>query len=239
MLLRSAAFAAALTLTCAGLARAQPIADDVFHATTLNLAASGEVKVKPDMALLNVGITTEAATAQAAMSENAAKMNAVVAALKAKGVAEADIQTSGLSLNPQYRYGANQPPVRTGYQASNLVTVRVRALPRVGADLDAVVAAGANDVRGISFDVADRTEAENAAREAAVRALQAKAELYAHATGYKVLRLVNLAESEAAPIQPVPMARLAMTAARAESVPVSAGELTVRKTVNGLYELGR
>lgn len=241
MRLRPAAAAAALTLACAcaGAASAQTAANDMFHATTLNLAADGEIKVKPDMAVLNLGVTTEAPTAQAAMSENTAKMSAIVAALKAKGIAEADIQTSGLSLNPQYRYEPNQAPVRTGYQASNQVTVKVRALPRVGATLDAVVAAGANDVRGISFDLADRTGAENAAREAAVKALQAKAELYARATGYHVVRLVSLSEGAASPVPPVPMARMTVGAERVQAVPVSGGELTVQETVSGLYALGR
>jgi hypothetical protein len=248
MLIRPAALAAALTLACAGAASAQTSnaqtssaqspAADAFHATTLHLTASGEIHVKPDMAQLVAGVSSEAPSAQAAMAQTTAKMNAVIAALRAHGVAADDIQTTGLSLNAQYRYEPNQPPERTGYQATNLVTVKIRALARVGATLDAVVAAGANEVRGVSFDLADRTAAEDRAREAAVRALQAKADLYARATGYRVLRLVSLGEGGARIVEPF-APKAAMLTARAESVPVSGGELTVAETVSGVYELGR
>jgi uncharacterized protein YggE len=238
MLIRPAALAAALTLA-AGAANAQTAASDAFHATTLRLAASGEVHVKPDMAQLTAGVSTEAPSAQAAMAQNTAKMNAVIAALRANGVAAADIQTTGLSLNAQYRYEPNQPPQRTGYQATNLVTVHIRVLARVGATLDAVVGAGANDVRGVSFDLSDRTAAENQAREAAVRALQAKADLYARATGYRVVRLVSLGEGGARIVEPFAPKAAMLTASRAQPVPVSGGELTVTETVSGVYELGR
>ena len=242
-LLRATAFA--LALTCAGVASsamaqaAPPAADSMFRATTLNLAAYGETKVAPDMATISLGVMTQEKTAAAAMAANATQMNAVVASLKKAGVAEKDIQTSNLSLNPQYRYVENQPPQLVGYQASNQVTIIVHDLKKLGAAVDATVAAGANQVQGIAFGLEDPTPAENAAREAAVKALTAKAALYAKATGYGVSRLVSLSEGGAVyPRPPMPMAEFAAARMKADTS-VSPGELTVRIDVTGLYELAR
>src|SRR5690606_25684363 len=96
----------------------------LFQATTLNLSAHGEVRVKPDMATINIGVMTEAPTAADASRQNASKMSEVTAALAKQGVEARNIQTTGLNLNPQYTYRNDQPPVLRGYQASNQVTVR-------------------------------------------------------------------------------------------------------------------
>ncbi len=237
------AAATALALTAAGsvpaaLAQtAPPAADTMFRASTLNLSAYGETRVAPDMASINLGVLTEAKTAAEALAANAVRMNAVMASLKKAGIAEKDVQTSNLSVNPQYRYQENLPPVLTGYQVSNQATVTVRDLKRLGAAVDATVNAGANQVNGISFGITDATAAENAAREAAVKALTAKTELYARATGYRVLRLVSLSEGGGyTPRPPVPMEMLQSSRMKSDT-PVSAGELSVRIDVTGLYEL--
>ena len=230
-----AASAATMTLAQA----APPAAESMFRATTLNLAAYGEVKAAPDMASINLGVMTEAKTAQAAMQANAARMTEVMTALRKAGIAAKDIQTSGLNVNPQYVYEQNVPPRLTGYQASNQVTVVVHDLTKLGAAVDATVSAGANQVNGISFGLNDPTAAENAAREDAVKALQAKADLYARATGYRIGRLVSLGEGGGyTPRPPVPMMAYA-SKREAMDTPVSAGELNVRIDVNGLYELTR
>lgn len=213
-------------------------ADTLFRATTLNLSAYGETRIAPDMATINLGVMVEARTASAAMAANTQKMIQVLAALKAGGIAAKDIQTSGLSLNAQYAYEQNLPPRLTGYQAANQVTVTVHDLARLGAAVDAVVGVGANQVNGISFGLADSTAAENAAREQAVKALIAKADLYARATGYRVGRLVSLSEGGGYSAPP-PMPMLRMMKAEAASTPVSPGELNIRIDVTGLYELAR
>lgn len=219
---------------------AETNAQSVFRATTLNLSAYGETRAAPDMASISLGVTTEAPTAQEAMRANAQRMTQVIAALKKAGLSERDIQTSGLNLNAQYAYVQNEPPRLTGYQAANQVTIRVNDLARLGAAVDATVAAGANQVNGISFGLKDPTAAENAAREAAAKALAAKADLYARVTGYKVVRLVSLSEGGGyTPAPPMPMVRMAAKADYAEATPVAAGELTIRVDVTGLYELGR
>jgi hypothetical protein len=244
-LMRASALAVALAASAAApaaLAQAPaPAADSVFRATTLNLAAYGETKVAPDMATITLGVMTEGKTAAEAMQANAARMNAVVASLRKAGIADRDIQTSNLNLSPQYRYQENQPPQLVGYQVSNNVTVTVNDLKRLGPAVDATVNAGANQVHGISFGLKDPTTAENAAREEAVKALAAKADLYARATGHRVLRLVSLSEGggyAAPPPMPV-MASFVKREAADAGTSISGGELKVRVDVSGLYELTR
>lgn len=232
---------AALIAPAAARAQAQAESAAVFAATTLNLAAYGEARVAPDMATVTAGVTTEAATAQEAMRLNAQRMNQVTAALRRQGIAERDIQTSGLNLQPQQVFGEGQPPRVTGYQALNTVTVTVNDLARLGPAVDAVVQAGSNTINGVSFGLRNPTAAENEARQAAVRALRAKAELYAQATGHRLQRLVSLSEgtSYSSPPPPMPYARMVAAEAADMKTSVSPGELRVRVDVTGMYELGR
>ncbi len=221
------------------LAQAARAEDAAFRATTLSLSAYGETTLAPDQATITLGVTTPGPTAAAAMAANRTRMAATLRSLAAQGIAERDIQTSGLNLNPQYVYAQGQPPKLTGYEASNQVTATVRDLGKLGATVDAVVAAGANQVQGIAFGLQSPRAAEDAARREAVTALQAKAELYAKATGYRIARLVNLTEGGGDGSPPRPMFRLAAAPARAESTPVAPGELKVRIDVSGVFELTR
>lgn len=208
---------------------------------SLNLAATGEVRVAPDMATVTFGVVTEAPTAQAAMAQNATQMNTVVAALRRAGVAERDIQTSGLNLQAQYDYQENQPPKLRGYQASNRVTVRVMDLTKTGATVDAVVAAGVNQIDGVSFGLKDPSAAENEARLKAVQALQAKARLYAEALGVQLGGIRSLNEGGGyTPQPPVPMFAMRASAMDAGGgTSVSGGELSVKIDVTGVYDIGR
>lgn len=241
----SVALAGALLTTAAALpacaqGRGAEGADAAFRATTLNLAAFGETKVVPDLATITLGVQTDGPTAAQALSANAAQMTRVVAALKKAGIAERDIQTSNLSVNPQYVYEQNQPPKLNGYQASNQVTIQVRDLTKLGQTVDATVGAGATNVGGVSFGLQNPQAAEDAARQDAVKALQAKADLYAKATGYRIVRLVNLGEGGGyAPVPPVPMYAMAKLERAADSSPVSAGELKVRVDISATYELAK
>ena len=236
----SFALAAALLATAAALPAKAQTADAAFRATTLNLSASGESKVTPDLATITLGVQTDGATAAQALSANAAQMNKVVAALKKAGIADRDIQTSSLNVNPQYVYVQNEPPKLNGYQASNQVTIQVRDLTKLGQTVDATVGAGATNVGGISFGLQNPQAAEDAARLDAVKALQAKADLYARATGYKIVRLVSLGEGGGYTPSPPPMPMYAMAKREmADSSPVSAGELKVRIDVSATYELAK
>ncbi|HEY3888137.1 MAG TPA: SIMPL domain-containing protein [Caulobacteraceae bacterium] len=241
-LLRAAGLACVLLASTAVVARAQGAADParMFDATTLSLSAHGETKVVPDEATITLGVQTQAPVAAQAMAANAERMTQVTAALRRAGIADKDIQTSNLNLSPQYVYATDQPAKLTGYKASNDVTIRVEDLSRLGPVVDAVTAAGANQINGISFGLKDSRVAEDESRLAAVKALRAKADLYAGATGYHVARLVSLSEGGGS--QPAEGQMVIVTAMRrsaAPSVPVSSGELTVGIDVNGLYELAK
>lgn len=205
----------------------------------LNLSAYGEVKVAPDMATITFGVTTEATTAQAAMADNATRMTEVFAALRRAGIAERDIQTSGLNLSAQYDYVQNEPPKLRGYQATNRVTVAIMDLTKVGTTADAVVSAGVNQIDGIAFGLKDPRVPEDQARVLAVRALQDKARLYAQALGVELGAIRTLSEGGGyQQPQPMPMmARMAM--ADSASTPVAAGEMAVRIDITGTYDLGR
>ena len=212
------------------------------QAPALNLSASGEVRVEPDLATINFGVVTEAPTAAEAMRLNAERMTQVVAALRRAGINEREIQTSGLNLSAQYDYVQNEPPRLRGYQANNRVTVRILDLDDVGTTADAVVAAGVNQIDGISFGLVDPTEAENRARGEAVRALQSKAQLYAQALGVQLGGVRSLTEGGGySPPPPMPMyaARDAIQVTGSRVTPVESGELTVRVDIAGVYDIVR
>ena len=237
---------ALMTLAVPAVASAQTGASTMqVHAMAqqpaLNLSAFGEVKVAPDQATINFGVVTEAATAQEAMTQNAQQMTRVVAALRRAGIAERDIQTSGLNLSAQYDYQQNEPPKLRGYQATNRVTVVINDLTKVGVTADAVVAAGVNQIDGIAFGLKDSKAAEDQARQLAVRALQDKARLYAQALGVQLGGVRTLTEGGGyMPEPPRPMYARAMAMDSAGgATPVSAGELTVRIDISGTYDIGR
>ena len=236
----AAALAGALLTACAPAAFAQSAAPSaMFAATTVTISAFGEAEAAPDMASLSLGVETAAPTAAQAMSDNAASMARVIAAIKAAGVKDRDLRTSSLSLAPQYVYEQSRPARLTGYQASNQLAVTVRDLARLGPIADAAVAAGATNVGQIDFSLADPLATQNSARVAAVKALEDKAALYAQAVGYHIVRLVNLTEGAASSPGPRPFAMTAMRAGAPTPTPVEAGELKMRVDVTGVFELGR
>ena len=119
---------------------------------TLSMNGHGEIRTAPDVATINAGVTTSGPTAAAALSANSARMNGVFAGLKKLGVADKNIQTTGFNVSPQYTNGENNSPRRlTGYQVNNDVSVRLDDVAKAGGALDALVAAGANQMNGISF----------------------------------------------------------------------------------------
>ncbi len=212
--------------------------------TLLTVNAEGHATRAPDLAVFSAGVASTGATAGAALAANAADMNRVIAALKRAGVADRDIQTSNLSLNPVYAEpprlpsGAVEqgPPRITGYQASNTVTVKQRNLGEFGKVIDTLVAAGANQVNGPSFQVDDSDAATDEARVDAVRKARQRAELYARAAGMKIVRILTLTETGGhAP--PVPMYRMAMADAAAAPTPMAPGEVALNVNVSVQFEL--
>lgn len=214
----------ALALGAAALpagAMAQAVATvPVLSGTRLDISATGEVTRVPDLAIISAGVQTLQPTATAAIEENANRMERVRAALRRAGIADKDIQTSTINLNPEYRYVENQPPQLTGYRATNSVNVKFRDLKRSGAILDALVAEGANQINGPSLTI-DRPEAAyDEARAKAIAVGQARAELYARALGKRVVRLLSVSEGGGYRIPPpMPYAAdaIQVTAARAKT----------------------
>jgi len=177
--------------------------------TRLDLTATGEVTRVPDVAIISTGVVTKAATATAALQDAANRMDRVLAALKRAGVAERDIQTSSVNLNPEYRYVENQPPQLTGYTASNTLTVRFRDIRNSGKILDALVSEGANQINGPNLTIDKPEAALDEARANAVASGRARAELYARSLGMRVVRVVSVAENGGyavpPPSPPMPM----------------------------------
>lgn len=129
----------------------------------------GRAKRVPDVATLSAGVVTQSADGNAAMRQNAEQMSKVMAAMKAAGIADKDVQTSGISLSPQYTYKVNEAPKINGYQASNTVSLKVRDIARLGKVLDALVAQGANDINGPSFSIDQPEPVYDEARVAALK----------------------------------------------------------------------
>ncbi len=205
--------------------------------TLLSVTAEAHASRVPDIAALSAGVVTQSADANAAMRANSAQMDKVMAAIRAAGIAERDVQTAGISLSPQYRYAENQPPTITGYQASNTVNVKVRDLEKLGKVLDALVANGANQINGPSFEIDQPDPVQDEARRNALKKAQERAAMYATALGKRVKRIVSINEGGGMGV-PGPMPMMKMAAMDAGSPPVSPGETSLSATLEVVFELG-
>ena len=243
MSFRPLLLAAALALWMPMAACAQPQTATGYavpaDGTLLSVSASADAKRVPDVATISTGVVTQAADANAAMRANAVQMDKVMAAIRAAGIAERDIQTSGISLNPNYKHAENQPPTIVGYQASNTVNVKVRDLSKLGKVLDTFVAQGANQVNGPNFEVDKPDEAYDEARIAALKKAQARAQTYADALGLKVRRIVSISEGGARFPQPIMMVREMAADAMQKQTAVAPGESTLSVNIDVVFELGR
>lgn len=207
--------------------------------TTISLSGRGTVLRTPDIATVSVGVSVEAKTAADAMQQQASRMAGVFAAVRAAGIAERDMQTGSISLNPVYEYPDNARPRLTGYQASNVITLKVRKLDTLGRTLDSVVKGGGNTINGVSFSIDDVESLRNEARTRAIRDAAAKAELYAAAVGYKVRRIVTISEQgDYSPPSPL-MAMRMEDAGAAPETQIAAGDVALEQTVSVVFELGR
>jgi len=207
--------------------------------TLLSVSAQAEARRVPDVATISAGVVTQAVDANAAMRANATQMDKVMGAIKAAGIAERDIQTSGLSLNPQYKYVENQNPTIIGYQASNNVNLKVRDIGKLGKVLDALVASGANQVNGPGFEIDQPEPAYDEARRSALENAQARATMYAKTLGMRVRRIVSISEGGGfRPPGPMPIMAMAKSMDRVETA-VSPGETTLSVNLDVVFELGR
>jgi len=228
--------AAVLAMALPGAALADEVSTVPIAGTRLDVSADGAVTRAPDIATVTAGVVTQASNAASAMADNAKKMAVTVAALKRAGVADKDIRTASLSLQPQYRYTEGQPPAITGYQASNQLTVTFRDIARAGPILDALVAAGVNQIGGPDFALEHPDAALDEARVQAMQKARAKAEVYAKAAGLSIKRIVAIGEGGGyAPEPPRPM-MMAMARAK-EATDLQPGEEKIGVTVNVTFEL--
>lgn len=229
--------ACAFATTVPGLAQTVPTAGMSVQSARITVIGEGVVHGAPDMAILSIGVTTEAQTAKDAMAQNSASLALVLERLKAAGIDARDLQTSNLSLNPNWSgYDANaggQPKI-VGYTATNQLTVRIRALANLGAVLDAAISDGANTMNGLTFSMSDPRPSTDAARVLAVQDARAKATLLVEAAGVRLGNIVSIAEAGGF-VQPAgPMFRAVADSA---PVPVEGGEVAASATVTIVFEI--
>ncbi len=237
----AAAFAVMATFAAPQTALAQDAAPNAagIQGTLLSVSAEGSSEARPDLATINLGVTTDGQTAQAALQENARRMTALTQALRRAGIAERDIQTSNVSVYPQQQYRENQTPLITGYQANNTVTAKVRNVNNLGRVIDAAVGAGGNTIHGVSFSHANPDAQLDLARRDAIAEARRRAELYANALGMRVVRIVAVQEGGGySPPFPVAYERAADVAmAPPPPTPVAPGQIETRVSVNVTFEL--
>ena len=220
-----------------------PAAAEVQVAATgpvVALTVHESVEAEPDIATVGAGVTTQARTAVEAMRANATAMRAVVERIKALGIAERDIQTTGINLGAMYDYNQQtQRQVFRGYQASNRVSVKLRDIQRTGEVLDALVAAGATDLGGPQWEIDDDTTARAQARRQAMEAAHSQALEYARTAGFSDIRLLEVSETLAdrSPIILTGAVRAEM--AQDASTPVQPGMVQAGVTVRVTYEMTR
>ncbi|MGB3753535.1 MAG: SIMPL domain-containing protein [Parerythrobacter sp.] len=206
----------------------------------VQLSVTETVKAAPDITTIGAGVSTRAATAVEAMRANAREMTTIINRIKALGIAEDDIQTTGVSLNARYDYNrTTQKQVFQGYDASNRVSIILRDVTETGPTLDALVAAGATDINGPSFSIDDDTAARAQAREAAMTRALAMGRQYAGWNGYNDVRLLEISENVATS-RPQPMMRAAVETQMSDvSTPIQPGLVGTSVTVSVTYEMMR
>ena len=208
----------------------------------VELSVQEVVRSAPDVAQIGAGVFTRASTAQEAVRQNAQAMERLVERMRALGIARKDIQTSTFNLNPDYRHNPQTGEQSfSGYTVNNQITVKLRDLKRAGEVLDALVAAGANNIYGPNFMLEDDAGAKAEARTAAFASGRAMAENYARMAGYSSVRLLEVSESFQSYGPPPPMmamARRGESAADA-STPIEPGEVGTGVTITVKYEMVR
>jgi uncharacterized protein len=199
----------------------------------VTVTGQASISVAPDTAVIRIGVSSHGKTAEEASNINAKTMTEVMAAIKAAGIAEGDIQTSRLSLQPQYDPNKNGTAHLLGFQVTNQLTVKIHDIDRLPSLLDSAIKAGANEMSGIEFMVSAQSKLLDEARDEAIVDAHRKAELYAHAAGAKLGHVVSIVE-EGAPSQPRTFEAMRTGAG---AVPVAPGERRLQAVVTVSYEL--
>jgi uncharacterized protein len=233
---KSLAVAALLAAAFPAAAQPAPAPSLFADGVRLDVVASGEVNRAPDIVIISAGVMTRAAQADAALRDNAARMDRVRAALRRLGIEPRDIQTGSISLHQDAQHGPDGQVRVNGYVAGNQLSIRFRDVARAGPIIDALVAEGVNQFNGPMFDLADRQGAVDEARTRAIAVARARADLYARALGTRVRRIV--AVSEAGPGQSIYVGNVeAQAVSRDSATSVEPGEQRVSATVTVTFEL--
>lgn len=227
-----------LPLAMVAVAAASPLhAEEKSMDRTVTVSATGTVAATPDEAAVSTGVTSEAKTAREAMTKNSADMTKVIEQLKAAGIEAKDIQTTQFNVQPiqVYPKEGGQPPTVTGYRVTNMVSVHVRDLDKLGAVLDQLVMAGANQMHGIAFNVSKAETLKDEARKEAMANALRRAKLLAEAGGAELGDVMQISEevSEISP-RPIVFSRRAMAA---EAAPVERGEQELESRVTVTWKL--
>jgi uncharacterized protein YggE len=205
----------------------------------ITVGGEATIALTPDLAQATGGVTTEAKTVREASDANAQAMNAVIAALKEAGIADKDIQTAQFTVTPVYsqaRQGRPDEPRITGYRASNQVRFNIRDISKVSDVLDRAIAAGATDLRGVTFTMSESSKVKDQARAEAIADARRRAEVYAKAVGAQVGRAVAITEAGTVPPRPTFALETAQRAPAA-APPIAPGETTLRVSVTVTFEL--
>ncbi len=245
MLRKKLGFMACLALVFASQGGADEIRERL---STISVNGNGKISSVPDQALINVGVATQAPTAQQALAANSEAMERLQALLKERGVAAKDVQTTQIQVHPQYNQQRPQPPGQpqvefvpriVGYRVDNTVQVTSRQIDKLGALLDALVQAGANQIHGIQFRMGEPEKLLDEARKRAMADAKRKAEMLAGEAGVVLGSPVSIQEEGAGSIPPPrPYGARMMGMMAAESaVPVAAGEQELSVTVQVIYEM--
>ena len=198
------------------------------YPAAISVTGEAQISVPPDLATVDAGVATDARTAREASDANNAAMGKVLTALKSANIDAKDVQTSRLSLQPQYAPNRSGPSPVVGYRASNRVTVRIHDVSKVANVVDVLVGAGANDIGNIAFAVSQASKLLDDARAQAIADARRKAEIYAKAAGVTLGAPLSISEEGA----PQPMFRAKMAAPMATApTPIAQGEETLSISV--------
>ncbi|MBN9074733.1 MAG: hypothetical protein BGN87_04510 [Rhizobiales bacterium 65-79] len=212
-------------------------------APRITVVGEGEMAASPDMAILSLSVLREADTARAALDQDNKAMADVIDAMKKAGIAERDLQTSGLSIDPRYSTvkpdgKPQEEPKIIGYRALNSLTVRVRDLGKLGAIIDKSVSLGVNQGGDITFTNDDMSKPMEEARKRAMLDAIARARTLTEAAGVKTGKILDISEQSYRPMpRPMAMKARSFAAAAEDSVPVQAGENTYHATVTVTFEI--
>ena len=208
----------------------------------LTVSADGESRVAPDEATVRLGVSAQAPTAREVQDQVNRTAGAILDAVRKLGIPADRIQTSELNLGPVYGQGRTEAEMRepkiVGYQASNVVSVQVEQLDKVGPVIDAGLGAGANRLEGVGFGLRDDRKARAEALTQAVEEARGKAETLARALKVRLVRILEVAEGGVTVMpQPFVRGRMALETSAMADTPVSAGQVGVTASVTVRWEI--